>query len=48
MKEVFVQCPICRRHQKRDSCALATFQRVIDGKRYIYCCETLAEKDKHK
>lgn len=48
MRKVFIQCPLCKQHEERDDCALATFRRVVEDKVYVYCCEALVKKDKNE
>ncbi len=43
MKAKFIQCELCKKEIPLESCELATYRTVIDGKEYIFCCEACAK-----
>lgn len=48
MKARFIQCELCKREIPLESCELATYRTVIDGKEYVFCCETCAKSYRRK
>ena len=44
MKEEFVRCEFCKTEIPLEVCQLAAYRAVIDGKRYIFCCEKCAQR----
>lgn len=38
------KCEICNSEVSADSCVFATQSKVIDGKRYTFCCSTALRK----
>jgi YHS domain-containing protein len=50
-KTDFVKCQFCSTEIPSQSCELAAYFAVIDGKKYTFCCKTCAkeyERDKAK
>jgi YHS domain-containing protein len=48
MKPKFVQCEFCKKEITLDACELATYQTVIDGKEYVFCCKICAQRYQQK
>ena len=40
----FIQCEQCRVRIEDEVCKFATYVRVIDGKKHVFCCEKCAER----
>ena len=48
MKREFVRCEFCKTEIPSETCALAIYNTVIDGKQYTFCCEQCAKRYKQK
>ena len=48
MKARCIQCELRKREIPLESCELATYRTVIDGKEYVFCCETCAKSYRRK
>ena len=48
MKARFIQCELCRKEIPLESCELATYRTVIDGKDCVFCCEACAKRYRRK
>jgi YHS domain-containing protein len=46
MKPEFVRCEFCKAEIPSETCKLAAYKRVIDGKKYTFCCVRCAERYK--
>jgi hypothetical protein len=45
MKKIIVKCECCDL-EIQETCELANFSRVIDGKTHTFCCRTCADQYK--
>ncbi|MFQ6064532.1 MAG: transcriptional regulator [Candidatus Bathyarchaeia archaeon] len=41
--KTFIKCEMCNARIPTDSCVFATYEKVIDGKEYVFCCAHCAE-----
>lgn len=48
MEARFIQCELCKKGIPLESCELATYCTVIEGKEYVFCCETCAKSYRKK
>ena len=48
MKARFIQCELCKKEIPLESCELAAYHTVIDGKKYVFCCEACAKSYQRK
>ncbi|MCJ7470174.1 hypothetical protein MUO74_06715 [Candidatus Bathyarchaeota archaeon] len=48
MKPQFVRCEQCKTEIPSESCKLAAYSTTINGKPYIFCCESCATRYKQK
>jgi len=48
MEARFIQCELCKKGIPLESCELATYCTVIDGKEYVFCCEACAKSYRKK
>jgi YHS domain-containing protein len=48
MKKEFVRCEFCNMPVQLETCQLATYHAVIDGKEYTFCCQNCAERYQQK
>ena len=48
MNKQFVRCEHCSQEALTESCQLAAYPTVIDGKEYLFCCQSCAERYKTK
>ncbi|NWG11364.1 hypothetical protein HXY33_06440 [Candidatus Bathyarchaeota archaeon] len=48
MSSEFVRCEFCKAEIPTESCQLATYRTVIDGKEYVFCCAHCAQRYKQK
>jgi YHS domain-containing protein len=48
MKARFIQCELCKKEIPLESCELATYCTVIEGKEYVFCCEACARSYREK
>jgi YHS domain-containing protein len=48
MKKEFVQCEFCKVEIPSGTCQLASYSTVIDGKEYVFCCKSCAERYQQK
>jgi len=48
MKTEFVRCESCKAEIPTETCKLAAYRTVIDGKEYLFCCIKCAEQYKQK
>ncbi|MGD0027926.1 MAG: hypothetical protein ABSC91_03195 [Candidatus Bathyarchaeia archaeon] len=39
----FVRCEFCKSEIPSETCKLAAYSTVIDGKQYLFCCKQCAE-----
>jgi len=44
MNEEFVKCDYCKMAMPTEACKLAAYRTVIDGKEYLFCCQSCAQK----
>jgi len=44
MSSKFVQCEFCKTEIPLETCELATYRTVIDGKEYVFCCAKCAQR----
>jgi len=48
MTPEFVRCEFCKSKIPSETCKLAAYSTVIEGKQYLFCCEQCAERYKEK
>ena len=48
MKPEFVRCDFCKAEIPSEACKLATYSTVINGKKYVFCCEKCATRYRQK
>lgn len=48
MKKEFIRCKFCNAQIPLETCQLATYNAVINGKEYIFCCQKCAERHKQR
>ena len=48
MKPEFVRCEFCKSEIPLETCKLAAYSAVVDGKQYLFCCEQCAKRYKEK
>jgi YHS domain-containing protein len=48
MKPEFVRCEFCKVKIPMETCKLAAYRTVIDGKEYVFCCAKCAERYQRK
>jgi len=46
--KTFVKCEMCNAEIPADGCVFATHKKVIDGKKYVFCCVRCAETFKRR
>lgn len=46
MKKEIIRCKCCDIEIQGEACQLSNYSRVIDGKTYIFCCQTCANQYK--
>lgn len=44
----FVQCELCKTKRTMEMCGLAAYQTEIEGEKYVFCCQMLAQRLKKK
>jgi len=44
MKKEFIRCEFCSIPIPLETCQLAAYRTIIDGKEYIFCCQKCAER----
>jgi len=44
MNPKFIRCEYCKAVIPSETCALATYKTVIEGKEYIFCCKQCAQR----
>jgi YHS domain-containing protein len=44
MMPEFVRCEFCKSEIPSETCKLAAYSTVVDGKQYLFCCEQCAER----
>ncbi|MEM4703505.1 MAG: hypothetical protein QXJ02_00325 [Candidatus Bathyarchaeia archaeon] len=48
MKPQLVRCEFCKTEIPAETCKLAAYTTVIDGKEYTFCCASCAKRYKQK
>jgi YHS domain-containing protein len=48
MKKEFIRCKLCSIPIPLETCQLAVYHTIIDGKEYIFCCQKCAERYRQK
>lgn len=43
-KTEFIKCQCCNAEISSETCELAAYFTVIDGKKYTFCCKTCAKE----
>jgi len=44
----FIKCKMCGEVAESEKCELASYQRNIDGKQYVFCCSHCADEFEKK
>jgi len=44
MSTEFIRCEFCKGDIPLELCKIAAVSRVIDGKKYTFCCEVCAQR----
>jgi YHS domain-containing protein len=44
----FVRCEFCKSEIPSETCQFAAYSTMIDGKKYLFCCEQCAMRYKAK
>jgi YHS domain-containing protein len=44
MTHEFVRCDFCKSEIPTEACKLATYSKIIDGKRFVFCCQQCAKQ----
>jgi len=44
----FIRCEFCRTEIPSETCRLAAYSTVIDGKPYVFCCQQCSERYKKR
>jgi len=44
MSSKFIRCEFCKDEIPSELCKIAAYSRVIDGKKYTFCCEMCAQR----
>lgn len=48
MKPEFVRCEFCKTEIPAQTCKLAAYNTIIDGKQYLFCCKNCATQYEQK
>ena len=44
----FVRCEFCKSEIPSETCRLAAYSKIIDGKQYLFCCEQCVKRYEKK
>ncbi len=48
MTSKVVRCEMCQKMLPIEECKFATYTTVVDGRKYIFCCEKCAQRHMKK
>jgi len=48
MKAEFIRCEFCKAETPTETCQFAAYHTVVDGKEYVFCCESCAQRTRKK